>query len=307
MKAINRREFLRIAAASGAAVAGAISNGALFGSHDQPGSPAKLAVVQNGLPGIMIQKAIEALGGIGRFVKRGDVVVVKPNIGWDRVPEQAATTNPEVVAEIVRLCVQAGASKVKVFDRTCNEPRRCYHRSQIEPLARQAGAEVSHIYEQKFKTAAIPNGQQLKSWPFYVDALEADVYINVPIAKHHSLSRLTLGLKNTMGIIGGNRGQIHNHFDQKIVDLNTVIRPQLTIIDAVRILVNNGPQGGNLNDVKETKTIIASIDPVAADAYAATLFGLRPTELGFLVEAQKRGLGSFDFNQMKIEKIDLKA
>ncbi len=307
MRTINRREFLRIAGAAGAAIAGLTPQFGLFGGENQAGSAAKLVVVHNGNPSSMVQKAIDALGGINRFVKKGDVVVVKPNIGWDRVPEQAATTNPEVVAEIVRLCLKAGASKVKVFDRTCNEPRRCYHRSQIEQLARQAGAEVSHIYDQKFKAAAIPNGQQLKSWPFYADALEADVFINVPIAKHHSLSRVTLGMKNMMGIIGGNRGEIHNRFDQKIVDLNTVIKPQLTIIDAVRILMNNGPQGGNLNDVKEMNTIIAGVDPVAVDAYAATLFGLRPAELGFLVEAQRRGLGSFDLNRMNIEKIDLKG
>ncbi len=307
MKAMNRREFLRVAGAAGAAVAGIIPNPGLLMSDEQLSSGTALAVVQNGTPSIMVQKAIEALGGIGRFVKKGDVVVVKPNIGWDRVPEQAATTNPEVVAEIVRLCLKAGAAKVKVFDRTCNEPRRCYHRSQIEQMARQAGAEVSHIYEQKFKTIAIPNGEQLKSWPFYADALEADVFINVPIAKHHSLSRVTLGMKNIMGVIGGNRGEIHNRFDQKIGDLNTIIRPQLTIIDAVRILVNNGPQGGNLNDVRETNTLIAGVDPVAADAYAATLFGLRPAELGFLVEAHRRGLGSFELNRIKIDKIDLKG
>jgi uncharacterized protein (DUF362 family) len=233
--------------------------------------------------------------------------VVKPNIGWDRVPEQAATTNPDVVAEIVRLCIKAGASKVQVFDRTCNQAKRCYLRSDIEKAAKEAGADVSHIYEQKFQNVNIPGGKELQSWEFYRDALKADVFINVPIAKHHSLSRVTLGLKNMMGIIGGNRGKIHNHFDAKIVDLNTVIKPQLTIIDAVRVLMDNGPQGGNLTDVKEMNTIIAGFDPVAVDAYGATLFDLKPGDLSYLKEAHSRGLGVMDLEKLKIEKVNLKA
>lgn len=307
MNSIDRRKFLKIAGMAGVAMSGMIEIPLLNGAQNNPKPALDLAVVQNGEPAMLVQNAIDMLGGISRFVKKGNVVVVKPNIGWDRVPEQAATTNPEIVAEVVRLCLQAGASKVKVFDSTCNEARRCYNRSQIEKMASQAGADVSHIYQQKFQNTTIPQGKELKSWEFYRDALEADVFINVPIAKHHSLSRVTLGLKNIMGVIGGNRGKIHNHFDVKIVDLNMVIKPQLTIIDAIRILMNNGPQGGNLNDVKVMNTIIAGVDPVAVDAYGATLFGLKPAELGFLVEAKNRGLGTMDLNVLKIERVNLKS
>jgi uncharacterized protein (DUF362 family) len=307
MNSIDRRKFLKIAGMAGVAVSGMMESPLLFGADKNTRSAVDLAVVQNGDPAALVQKAIEMLGGISRFVKKGNVVVVKPNIGWDRVPEQAATTNPEAVAAIVRLCKQAGASKVKVFDKTCNQAKRCYLRSNIEKAATEAGAEVSHIYEQKFQKVNISSGKDLQSWDFYRDALEADVYINVPIAKHHSMSRVTLGLKNIMGVIGENRGKIHNNFDVKIVDLNLIIKPQLTIIDAVRILMNNGPTGGNLNDVKEMNTIIAGIDPVAVDAYGATLFGLKPAELGFLVEAQSRGLGTMDLNVLKIERVNLKS
>jgi len=296
---------LKIAGVAGAAISGMIESPLLFGADKNARSALDLAVVQNGDPAALVQKAIDMMGGISRFVKKGNVVVVKPNIGWDRVPEQAATTNPDVVAAIVRLCKQAGASKVKVFDKTCNQAKRCYLRSNIEKAAAEAGADVTHIYEQKFQKVSIPNGKDLKSWDFYRDALEADVYINVPIAKHHSMSRVTLGLKNIMGVIGENRGKIHNNFDVKIVDLNLVIKPQLTIIDAVRVLMNNGPTGGNLNDVKAMNTVIAGVDPVAVDAYGATLFGLKPAELGFLVEAQSRGLGTMDLNALKIEKVNL--
>jgi uncharacterized protein (DUF362 family) len=307
MSLIDRRKFLKIAGMTGVAISGIIESPLLIGAEKKISTPMDLAVVQNGDPAALVQKAVEMMGGISRFVKKGNVVVVKPNIGWDRVPEQAATTNPDVVAEIVRLCLKTGASKVKVFDNTCNQAKRCYVRSKIEKAAAEAGADVSHIYEQKFKKVNIPRGKELKSWKFYRDALEADVFINVPIAKHHSMSRVTLGLKNIMGVIGDNRGKIHNHFDVKIVDLNTIIKPQLTIVDAIRALMNNGPTGGSLNDVKQMNTIIAGVDPVAVDAYGATLFDLKPEELGFLREAHDRGLGTMDLAALKIEKVDLKS
>jgi len=307
MGLMNRRKFVEIAGLAGVALTGAGSIPKIWGLETVPATAMDLAVVHNSDPATLVRTAIDMLGGISKFVKKGNVVVVKPNIGWDRVPEQAATTNPEVVAEIVRLCKKAGASKVQIFDRTCNQAKRCYLRSKIEKIASDAGADVSHIYQQKFQKVSIPKGKELKSWEFYRDAIKADVFINVPIAKHHSLSRVTLGLKNMMGILGGNRGKIHNHFDVKIVDLNTVIKPQITILDAVRILMDNGPQGGSLNDVKQMDTIVAGVDPVAVDAYGATLFDLKPEYLGFLKEAHSRGLGEMNLDQLKIEKINLKA
>jgi len=306
MSKLNRRDFIKIAGVSGMAFSSFAGVNELFGKTSPAvTTPMDLAVVQNGDPAEMVRKTVEMLGGMEKFVKKGNTVLVKPNIGWDRVPEQAATTNPDVVAEIVRLCKKAGAKKVMVFDRTCNQAKRCYARSQIEKMAKAAGASVSHIYKQKFQKVKIPNGKELKSWEFYRDALNADVLINVPIAKHHSLSRVTLGLKNMMGVIGGERGKIHNHFDAKIADLNTVIKPQLTIIDAVRILMDNGPQGGSLSDVKQTNTIIAGIDPVAVDAYGATLFDLKPEQLGFLKEASARGLGNMNLSELKVENFNM--
>lgn len=308
MSEIKRRDFLKIVGISGVAASGLISAPILFGRNMPVMNPAiDLAVVQNGDPAALVSKAIEMLGGIERFVKKGNKVIVKPNIGWDRVPEQAATTNPEIVAEVIRLCKKAGASKISVFDNTCNQARRCYARSQIGKMSKLAGADVSFMYKQKYQKVSIPDGKELKSWEIYRDVLQADVIINIPIAKHHSLSKVTLGMKNIMGVIGGNRGKIHNHFNEKITDLNTIIKPQLTIIDAVRILLRNGPQGGNLKDVKQVNTVIAGVDVVAVDAYGATLFGHKPEQLGFLQEASGRGLGVMDLNRLKIEKVDLKA
>ncbi|UCE05448.1 MAG: DUF362 domain-containing protein, partial [bacterium] len=163
MSLMDRRKFLKIAGMTGVAASGMVNLSLLNGADNRSSSPIDLAVVQNGNPAALVQKAFEMLGGISKFVKKGNVVVLKPNIGWDRVPEQAATTNPEVVAEIVRLCLKAGASKVKVFDRTCNQAKRCYLRSNIEKAASAAGADVSHIYDQKFQKVSIPNGKELKS------------------------------------------------------------------------------------------------------------------------------------------------
>ena len=203
------------------------------------------------------------------------------------------------------VCWPPTASKIKVFDHTCNDAKRCYKLSGIKQAAKQAGADVSYVYKQKFKKVKIPNGKILKSWEFYSDVLKADVYINVPIAKHHSLAKITMSLKNTMGILGGKRGQIHNNFDQKLADLNTVIRPQLVILDATRILLRNGPQGGNLNDVKILDTIIAGTDPVAIDSLGATLFGMEGSELGYIQQAYNLGLGEINLKKLKIETVNM--
>jgi uncharacterized protein (DUF362 family) len=232
-------------------------------------------------------------------------VVIKPNIGWDRTPEQAADTNPAVVAALIRMCLEAGAKTVKVFDRTCNDARRCYVQSGIEPASQKAGAEVSHIDDRKFKEVAIPRGEAIKSWPLYRDILEADKIINVPIAKHHSLSGLTLSFKNWMGVMGGSRGRIHQNINESLVDLATVVRPALVVLDAVRILTANGPQGGNLKDVKQLDTIIVGVDQVAVDSYGATLFGKKGADLGVVIAAHRRGMGIMDLEKLLIKKIEV--
>lgn len=265
----------------------------------------ELSVVNNGSPAELTRKAMDLIGGMKRFVSKGDVVVVKPNIGWDRNPEQAATTNPEVVAEVVKLCFEAGAKKVKLFDRPCNTASRCYNRSGIQKAAADAGAEVSFVVDSGFVKTKFPEGVELKSWWLYKPVLDADVLINVPIAKHHGLTRVTLGMKNLMGIMGGNRGQIHWNIDAKLADLTYYVKPDLTILDAVRMLVRNGPQGGNLNDVKRMDTIIAGENIATVDAYGATLFGIKPEELEFIKIGNELGLGEIDLNKIRMKKLSL--
>jgi uncharacterized protein (DUF362 family) len=251
-----------------------------------------------------VTAAINALGGINKFISRGDVVVIKPNIAWDRTPEQAGNTNPEVVAAVVKLCFEAGAKKVRVFDRPVNDPRRCYIQSGIAPAAGALGANVDYVDDRKFKDMDI-KGEALKSWPLYTELFEADKVINVPIAKHHGSAKLTMSMKNWMGVMGGSRRQIHQKLDESLVDLSLKIKPTLTILDAVRILTANGPQGGSLDDVKKLDTVIVGVDQVAIDAYGATLFGMKGSDLGYVTIGHARGLGQMDLNKVKIKKISL--
>lgn len=263
-----------------------------------------MVTVTGGSPEQLVDQALQALGGINRFVSRGDVVVLKPNIGWDRVPQQAANTNPDLVGRVVELCFEAGAAKVVVTDVSCNDPRRCFQRSGIAAKAEAAGATVLLPEDRKFRDYRF-NGELLSVWPVFTPIVEADKVINLPILKHHNLCRATIGLKNWYGMLGGRRNQLHQSIDISVVDLATFIRPTLTILDAYRVLVSNGPQGGNLNDVRLTKTVAAGTDPVAIDAFGAALLGLRTEQLPYLALAQKRGLGRINFEKLNVRNIEL--
>jgi uncharacterized protein (DUF362 family) len=298
---MDRRGFLRITAAAGAGLA--LPGGLAMAAKKGAGT-STLAVAKGKDPAAITRGAVEALGGMGRFVGRGEVVVVKPNIGWDRRPEQAANTNPEVVAEVVRMCMEAGARTIKVLDRTCNDPRRCYVQSGIAEALKPLDAELRHIDERRFRKVKI-GGRAIKDWPLYSEVLDADRLINVPIAKHHGLARLTMAIKNWMGVMGGRRSAIHQKLDQALADLMLVIKPDLTILDAVRILTDNGPQGGSLKDVRKLDTVIAGTDQVAVDSYGATLFGLTGSDLGYVTAAEDMGLGTSDLSAIRIMEITL--
>lgn len=265
---------------------------------------AKMAVVKGAGPEAITRRAIEELGGIGMFVSKGDKVLVKPNIGWDRVPAQAATTNPEVLAAVVKLCFEAGAGQVLVLDNTISDSRRCYVRSGIKKAAEELGAQALYLEDYNFRSVNV-GGELIREWPVYKDALEVDRIINVPIAKHHSLSRLSIGMKNFYGLMGGRRNQLHQDVHLSIAEMTAFFAPTLTVVDAVRILTANGPSGGSLADVKQCDTVIASVDPVAADARAAGLFGIDPAEIRYLVIGSQMGLGSLDPATVETREIQL--
>lgn len=263
-----------------------------------------LAVTRNGEPEDLVRRAIAALGGMERFVAKGAYVIVKPNIcvayhGY----QYAATTNPWVVGTLVKMCFEAGAGKVQVMDYPFGgTAQAAYAVSGIQEQVEAAGGEMVEMSMLKYVTVDIPNALHLKQTSYFGDVLKADAVINVPIAKVHDLSRLTLGMKNLMGLVR-DRPVMHAHISQNLADLASFVRPKLTVVDAVRVLVSNGPTGGSLDDVKRLDTLVASPDIVAADSYAATLFGLKPEDLGYIVAGTAMGLGRSDLQNLKIEEI----
>lgn len=324
---ISRRTFLKASAAIGAGLyglsyLGSIERQKTLKRFKENELRKNLVVVHGGMNEKndegsiikeMMRRGIKALGGMEKLVSKGDKVVIKPNIAWDRQPEYAVNTNPFVVAALVRMCVEAGANRVRVLDHTCAiNPGPSYINSGIEKAAREAGADVRFVNRRLFKDVKIPGGKVLNSWSFYEELIyqdEVDVLINVPIAKQHSTSRLSMALKNTLGMVGGNRGSLHKDIHPKIADLNKVVKVDLTVLDAFRILKRHGPTGGRLEDVDNTfenaRRLIISTDPVAVDSYGATMFGYEGKDIGFIRESYEAGLGEIDFKLKGFEEITI--
>jgi uncharacterized protein (DUF362 family) len=312
---LTRREFLADLAATTGVAAGAVALG-LWAYSDEPVPPREvvvrrlpdfrappsphhpvLAVVHGTQPESMVREAIGRLGGMGRFVAKGDRVLIKPNVGWDRQPEQAANTNPEVVGAVVRLCREAGASRVWVTDVSLNDPNRSFFRSGIRAAAEQAGADVKLATPDDFVVTDM-GGSLLRTWPVSRFFHEADKLINVPIVKHHSLSGATLAMKNWYGVLGGRRNQLHQDIHASIVDLASAVRPTLTVMDAVRVLKRNGPTGGSLADVALENTVVAGLDEVAIDAYSLRFLGIEPAAVAYLAMGEARGLGVVEWRSL---------
>jgi uncharacterized protein (DUF362 family) len=271
----------------------------------QPGvSNPDLVVAHSGEPEDLVRRALAALGGMERFVKKDAWVIIKPNICTDyHTYEYATTTNPWVVAALVKLAFEAGAKTVQVMDSGFGgSPKSGYKTSGIQEQVEAAGGEMVLMPNFKFKTTAIPEGVDIKEWDIYEDILAADLVIDVPIAKDHGSTRLTLGMKNLMGVIL-DRGRLHNNLGQRIADITSRVRPGLTVIDAVRILTANGPTGGNLDDVKKLDTIVVSPDIVAADSYATRFFDLKPDDIRYIKAGAEMGLGRMDLENLIISEV----
>lgn len=309
---LTRREAVTRLAAAGLA-AGAVGTGAAF-FHDRrrveasaPPIPDWRVPASTGFPPAAaasgpdpadnVRRAIAAVGGMGRFVRPGESVLIKPNVGWDRLPEQAANTDPTVVAELVRLCLAAGARRVVVTDISCNDPRRCFARSGIAAAAGAAGAEVIESHRLRLVPAALVG--LAAGLEVVEELLKADRVINAPVVKHHSLSRVTLGMKNWYGVLGAGRNRLHQSIDRSIAELGAAFRPTLTVVDATRVLVRNGPQGGSLSDVKAVNAVAVGTDPVLCDAWGAAQLGHTPDALPFLELAEQRGLGRADLTAVR--------
>jgi uncharacterized protein (DUF362 family) len=270
-----------------------------------------LVAVMGGEPEAMLDKALEALGGIGKYIKKGQKVVIKPNIGWDRTPELAGNTNPLLIKALVKRCLDAGASKVTVFDHTCDDWLKCYKSSGIEAAAKEAGAAVLPGNDEKYyKNVPIPGGVKIREAKIHEALLEADAWINVPILKNHGGAKFSCAMKNMMGIVWDRRVFHSSDLQQCIADLCTwPKKPVLNIVDAYRMMHQNGPQGKSAADVATIKSLLVSPDIVAIDTAALGLFNqvkkLDIAAVGHIGKGETLKLGSTDLNKLTIKRIKM--
>lgn len=307
-KGMNRREFCTRSLALGAAVAGA----SVFGWHNLVAAQADsaalpdLVAVRNGEPDVMFDKAIEAVGGIGQFVKKGQSVVVKPNIGWNRTPENGANTNPLLVKRIVEHCVQAGAKKVYVFDNSVDSGVKSYETSGIEAAAKAGGAIVVPASNaSSYVDVEIPDAKRLTKTMVHEVLMDADVLINVPVLKHHFASQLTIAMKNLMGVVYDRMAYHSRGLNDCIVDFCLHRKPDLNVVDAYRVTMAHGPQKARPEDVVLKKMLLLSSDVVAVDAASAKVFGQEPEAVKHIQMGHERGIGTMNLDELNIMKIDV--
>ena len=307
---MDRREFIKKSIQAGIILGSASSLGKysnlLASQTSLPSNNYDLVAIKGGEPDVMFDKAIESLGGMKSFVKKGQKVVIKPNIGRDVTPERAGNTNPVLVKRIVQHCYEAGAKEVYVFDNTCDDWKRCYSNSGIEKAVKDAGGKmVSGDSERYYQQVDVKNGKKLTSTKVHELILDSDVFINVPILKHHSSTDLTIAMKNLMGNVW-DRGYWHrNNLHQCIADFTSFKKPDLNIIDAYYVMKRNGPRGVSKSDVVIMKSQIISTDIVAADAAAAKLFGKEPADISYIKLAAEMNFGEMDLSKLNINRIIL--
>jgi uncharacterized protein (DUF362 family) len=316
---MKRREFIKktgqaVALAAVAGEVGSLVSGCQSREHpkassgkpefrvaDSPQIP-KVVLAKNADHAAAVVMALGAIGGIERFVKRGEKVLLKPNLAWDRSPQQAANTSPIVVGEMVRQCKLAGASEVLVTDFASFSPQRVFTRSGVRAAVEQNGGQIVVVTEGDFAEDDL-KGKFISKWPVLKYVFEVDRLINMPIAKHHGVTFGTAGMKNFFGAIGGERDQLHAELDQAIVDLAAYFRPTLTVVDATRVLMRNGPGGGSTDDVEVFDSVICSTDQVAADARAGEFLGMTAEEIGYIKLAYDQGLGEMDYRKAGYQEV----
>lgn len=306
---MKRRDFIR------KSVAASVASGALFSmgkwnpvmaSGTNSELPFDLVAVKNGGPEEMFDQGIAALGGMKTFVKPNQTVVIKPNIGWDAVPERAANTNPELVGRIVKHCIDAGAKKVTVFDKTCDEWTRCYKNSGIEKAVKDNGGQmVTGSVESHYKPVKVTKGKTLKETKVHELILESDVFINVPVIKNHGGAQMSLTMKNLMGVVWNRRFFHSNDLHQCIADFASFKKPDLNVVDGFRVMKRNGPRGVSVNDVALMKYQILGTDMVAADTAATKVFGIETSRVKHIGLAEGLGVGTTNLESLNIKRISI--
>lgn len=312
---MDRRDFLKAAAITGAALTFKMKGGMDLMSQTvksaNSGETVDLVAVMGGEPDAMFKRAIAEMGGMGKFVKKGYKVAVKPNIGWDKSPELAGNTNPKLISAIIKDCFDAGASEVTVFDHTCDDWVRCYKNSGIEDAAKAAGAKVMPAHEESYyRKISLPQGKKLKEAKVHQAILDSDVWINVPILKHHGGANLSISMKNHMGLVWDRRIFHSTDLQQCIADICTMEKKSvLSIVDAYRVLKTNGPRGKTASDVVLSKALFISQDMVAADTSAAKFFNQireMPIEhVSHIANGEKLNVGTMDIDKLNVKRIKL--
>lgn len=308
---MDRRTFLKsgigFSALTGAKVAGVNLLAQYYASANQTGPvPYDLVAIKGGEPDVMFAKGMEALGGLGKYVKKGQKVLVKPNIGWDVGPERAGNTNPKLIEEIVKQCYSAGAKEVVVFDNTCDNWQRSYKNSGIETAVRNAGGKiVPGNTEGYYHPVSVPGAKNLTNAKVHELILESDLFINVPILKSHGSTKLTMSMKNMMGVVWDRREWHKNDLHQCIADFAAYRKPDLNIMDAYYVMKRNGPRGVSEEDVVTMKSMLISSDMVTIDAAGAKLFGIDPNEVRYIQIAEEQKIGRAKLDQLNIKRISL--
>ena len=305
---LSRREFFQKSIAFGAAAYGASLVGWPGNLLAQEGAFPDLVAVKNGEPDAMLDKAMEAIGGMSRFVQQGQTVIVKPNIGWNREPETGANTNPLLVKRVVEHCLQAGAKKVYVFDHPVDDStaEKAYVTSGIEGAAKAAGAVIVPAHDKKYyQEVDIPNATRLKKTSVHELVMESDVLINVPVLKHHMASSLTIAMKNLMGVVWDRNDWHAKGLNACIADFCLYKKPTLNIVDAYAVTMKNGPHRARKEDLDYKKTLLVSPDIVAIDAVATKVFGTDPANISYIKQGHDLGIGNMNLDALKIERIAL--
>ena len=323
---INRRQFIGRCTRAGLSVAAAGALG--IGFYDDKTPPAlsdaketvqipdfsipemrgKICIARGAAQGMdragTVRQAFEALGGMKAFVKPGERVLLKVNAAFASPPALGATSHPDLVAAVVRLCLDAGASRVIVTDNPINDPASCFALTGIDSAARLAGAEVVIPRESLFQRFSVPGGRLIRDWPvLYAPLARVDRVIGLAPVKDHHRSGASMTLKNWYGLLGGRRNIFHQDIHTVIQELAMMIRPTVVVLDGTQTMMSNGPTGGSLSDLKPTGTLIVSTDPVAADAAGATLLGRTAADLPFIAKAESVGAGKADFRSLDLKEI----
>lgn len=307
---MDRRKFLKSSVGAGLLAGtvgqfGKLSNILAGAPQDEIKKEFDLVAVKGGEPDVMFDKGIASLGGMKNFVKKGQTVCVKPNIGWDKTPDYAANTHPKLVKRIIESCFEAGASDVYVFDNTCDEWRRCYENSGIQKAVEEAGGKLVPGNDEKYyREVKVPGGKRLKTAKVHEKVLDSDVFINVPVLKSHGGARLTISMKNLMGVVWDRRFWHRNDLHQCIADYATFERkPDLNVVDCYGVMMQNGPRGVSVKDVKMFKSLLISKDMVAVDAAATKLFGMEVDDVSYINIAHEMKVGNKNLDSLNINRL----